>query len=210
MRSALLAFGAGLLLILAAIFFVDVPVARFIHTLPWAQDLRSPALGLPVLVVFSGAAILFGAVQVSTHHTLRKLQEVLIVASFSLASAVCIDELVLKRLFGRETPDEFLFQGGTGAFHWFQGTPYNSFPSGHATQIVSVGTVLLIAYPRQRPVWLFLMGLVLIALVLGNWHFVSDVLAGAGWGMIVGIATTVLWHSRSPWQTSSRADSPPN
>ena len=196
MRSALLAFGAGLLLIVACVYLVDDPLARFVHTLPWARSLRAPALGLPVLVVSAGFAILLGACQVSTHHALKKLQEVLIVASFSLASAVCVDELVLKRLFGREMPDEFL-QGGTDAFHWFQGTPSSSFPSGHATQIVSVGTVFLIAYPRQRPVWLVFMGLILVVLVLGNWHFVSDVLAGAGWGMIVGIATMVLWRSKS-------------
>jgi len=205
-RAFLLAMGAGLVLIVASIYLVDIPTARFVHTLPWAQDLRSPVLGLPVLVILSGVAILFGALWVVNDHVPQKLQEILIVASFSLTSSVCIDELLLKRLFGREIPDVFL-QTGVDAFQWLQGGPMDAFPSGHAVQIASVGTVFLMGYPRQRAVWLALMGIGLIALVLGNWHFVSDVLAGTGVGASVGLATTVLWRSRSQWRTG---DSPPN
>ena len=209
MRVFLLAMGAGLVLTLAAMYLVDVPTARFVHTLPWAQSLRSPALGLPILVTLSGFVIFAGAAWVANGYVPRKLQETLLVASFSVTSSVCIDELLLKRLFGRETPDTFL-QTGVDAFHWFQGTPADAFPSGHAVQIVSVGTVFLMAYPRQRAAWLVLMGAGLIALVLGNWHFVSDVVAGAGVGASAGIATMVLWRSRSHAPGRAAADSPPN
>lgn len=205
MRTFLLAVVAGVVLVLVSLTLVDAPVARFVHTLPWAQDIRSPALGLPVLVTLSGVVIFFGALWVVNGHAPRKLQEILIVASFSLTSSVCIDELLLKRLFGRKTPDEFL-QSGVDAFHWFQGTPNTAFPSGHAVQIVSVGTVFLLAYPRQRAAWLALMGVGLIALVLGNWHFVSDVVAGAGVGACAGIATTVLWRAKSQSGTSAIAE----
>ena len=207
MRAFALAMGACVVLTLAAMYLVDLPTARFVHTLPWAQGLRSPALGLPVLVTLSGLAILAGALWVANGHVPQKLQEILIVASFSLTSSVCVDELLLKRLFGREAPDVFL-QTGVDAFNWFQGTPFDAFPSGHAVQIVSVGTVFLIGYPRQRAAWLTLMGVGLIALVLGNWHFVSDVIAGTGVGASAGIATTVLWRSRAQWRTEP--DSPPN
>jgi membrane-associated phospholipid phosphatase len=205
-RAFLLAIGAGLVLIVAAKYLVDIPTARFVHTLPWAQNLHSQALGLPVLITLSGVAIFVGAVWVGNGHVPQKLQETLIVASFSLTSSVCIDELLLKRLFGRETPNEFL-QSGVDAFHWFQGAPTDAFPSGHAVQIVSVGIVFLIGYPRQRAAWLALMGIGLIALVLGNWHFVSDVLAGTCVGACAGLATTVLWRSRPEWRAG---DSPPN
>jgi membrane-associated phospholipid phosphatase len=205
-RAFLLAMGVGLILIVASIRLVDIPIAQFVHTLPWAQDLQSPALGLPVLVTLSGVAILFGALWVASDHAPQKLQEILIVASFSLTSSVCIDELLLKPLFGRETPDGFLLTG-VDAFHWFHGAPTDAFPSGHAVQIVSVGTVFLMGYPQWRAAWLALMGVGLIALVLGNWHFVSDVIAGTGVGASVGLATTVLWRSRSQWRTG---DSPPN
>ncbi len=199
LRAFLFALGVVAVLTLLSLYFVDAPVARFVHTLPWAQRLRSPVLSLPVLVALSCVAIFAGALWVTSGHAPRMLQEILIVASFSLTSSLCIDELLLKRLFGRETPDEFL-KTGVDAFHWFQGGPMNAFPSGHAVQIVSVGTVFLLGYPRYRAAWLVLMVIGLIALVLGNWHFVSDVLAGSAVGACVGIATTVLWRSRSQWR----------
>jgi membrane-associated phospholipid phosphatase len=199
-RAFLLAMGACFVLILISLRLVDIPVARFVHTLPWAQDLRSPALSLPILVILSGVAIFAGALWITFGHAPRKLQEILIVASFSLTSSVCIDELLLKRFFGREVPDVFL-QTGVDAFRWFQGGPMDAFPSGHAVQIASVGTVFLLGYPRLRAAWLALMGIGLIALVLGNWHFVSDVLAGSTVGACAGIATTVLWRSRSQWRS---------
>ncbi|HTV28732.1 MAG TPA: phosphatase PAP2 family protein, partial [Xanthobacteraceae bacterium] len=133
-------------------------MARFVHTLPWAESLRSPVRGAPVLAALGGVATLVGAFWAKTGHTLKKLQEVLIIASFSLAVSVCLDEFVLRPFFGRQTPDEFLL-GGKDAFHWFQGSFISSFPSGHAVQIVSVGTIFFAAYPRQRPFWLALMGI---------------------------------------------------
>jgi membrane-associated phospholipid phosphatase len=195
MRVLLISLSAGVLLILAALNFVDDPVARFVHTLPWSLTLRSPALGLPVLVTLSGITVLAGIIRIANGHRLPKLMEILIIASFSLTWSVCINEFVLKTLFGRKTPDEFL-QSGLDVFHWLQGTPTTSFPSGHAVQIVSVGIMFLLAYPRQRPVWLALMSLGLAALILGNWHFVSDVIAGAAFGAISGIATMALWRKR--------------
>jgi membrane-associated phospholipid phosphatase len=196
MRNLLIALAISALLIFATIYFIDDPVARYVHTLPWAQSLRSPVLGLPVLVTLSAIAVVAGAIVAANGRSLSKFVETLIVASFGLTFSVCIVEFVLKRIFGRETPDEFL-QNGIDAFRWFQGLPTNSFPSGHAVQIVSVGIIFLMAYPRFRTAWLSLMGLGLIALVLGNWHFVSDVIAGAAFGAVGGTAIMTLWRSKS-------------
>jgi membrane-associated phospholipid phosphatase len=196
MRGLLIALGACALLILAAVYFADDPVARFVHTLPWASTLRSPALGWPVLIALSCVTVLAGAAQTASRHPSRKLMEILIVASFSLTWSDCINEFILKRLFGRKTPDDFL-RDGIDAFHWLQGTPISSFPSGHAVQIASVGIVFLMAYPRQRAAWLALMGLGLMALVLGNWHFASDVIAGTAVGAVGAVATLSLWRAKA-------------
>ena len=196
MRNSLVALAVSALLVFAAIYFIDDPVARYVHTLPWAQSLRSPALGLPVLVALSGIAVVLGAAIAANGHSLSKFVETLIIASFGLTFSVCIVEFILKRIFGRETPGEFL-QNGIDTFRWFQGLPTNSFPSGHAVQIVSVGVIFLMAYPRFRTAWFSLMGLGLVVLVLGNWHFVSDVIAGVTFGAVGGIATMTLWRSRS-------------
>jgi membrane-associated phospholipid phosphatase len=126
---------------------------------------------------------------------MRTITEVLVLASFSLTWSLSINEFVLKLIFGRETPDEFL-RTGLDAFHPLEGAPWSSFPSGHAVQIVSVVSVFMMTYPKQRPVWIGLMGAGLVALILGNWHFVSDVIAGAAFGGLGGAATVTLWRQR--------------
>jgi membrane-associated phospholipid phosphatase len=196
LRAGLIALPAGVILILAARLFADHAVAHFVQTLPWAREMRAPELGFPILVILSGCGILAGAWQALRGQTLHRLTECAILASFSLTWAVCLDEFVLKRLFGRETPDVFL-QTGSDHLHWLQGSQFDSFPSGHAVQIVSVGTVFLLGFPRYRALWLSGMAAVCIALVLGNWHFVSDVIAGAGVGAIGGLAAVVLWKARA-------------
>jgi len=195
MRNLLVVFAVSALLVFAAIYFIDDPVARYVHTLPWARSLRSPALGLPVLVTLSGIAVVLAAIIAANGHSLSKFAETVVVASLGLTFSVCVDEFILKNAFGREIPDEFL-QSGIDTFHWFRGVPTSSFPSGHAVQIVSVGIIFLMAYPRFRTAWLSFMGLGMVALVLGNWHFVSDVIAGAAFGAVGGTATMTLWRSR--------------
>ena len=192
-RALPVVLGAAALLALLGVFFVDDAVARFVSTLPWSRVFHSVALGSPVLVSIACAIVIAGAVQNARGRPLGRLMQVLVVASFSLVWSVCVDEFVLKYIFGRETPGEFL-KTGLDSFHWFQGGPMTSFPSGHAVQIMAVGGVFLMAYPQKRLVWFALMGVGLVALVLGNWHFVSDVIAGAAFGFSGGVATFALWH----------------
>jgi membrane-associated phospholipid phosphatase len=201
MRVIQSSLGILVLLIFVALNFVDEPVARFFYALPWSRDLRVSALDFPILVALSGAIIIVGAVQIALSSSLRRHMTILIIAAFSLTSSVCIDELILKPIFGRNGPINFL-QSGIDKFHWFEGTTISSFPSGHAVQVVSVGTAFWIAYPRQRFAWLALMILILVMLVAGNWHFVSDVIAGAGVGAIGAVATTLLWRLKSDGEAS--------
>lgn len=61
-----------------------------------------------------------------------------------------------------------------------------SFPSGHATTSFAVAAALSVFYPRLA--WLFYLLAALISLgrVVGNSHYLSDVLAGALLGLMVG------------------------
>ncbi len=61
-----------------------------------------------------------------------------------------------------------------------------SFPSGHATTSFAVAAALSVWYPRAA--WLFyaLAALICLGRVLGNAHYLSDVLAGAFLGLAVG------------------------
>lgn len=86
----------------------------------------------------------------------------------------------MKRLIGRKRPlDETL------------GNP--AMPSGHASIIFSVATILGYQYPRWRiPLYLGA-GLVGFSRVYLGRHYTSDVVAGAAIGTAMGM---LVWHKR--------------
>ena len=102
----------------------------------------------------------------------------------------------LKVCFGRTWPlpwlghNPSLISSHTYGFFWFHGgQAYESFPSGHMTVTASVMSVLWFGYPRLRWLWILLSAFVAIGLVGMNFHFVSDVIAGAGLGCLIGFWT---------------------
>jgi membrane-associated phospholipid phosphatase len=84
-------------------------------------------------------------------------------------------------------------------FNFFHAGPaYQAFPSGHMTAICAALAVLWAWYPCWRALWV-LMGLgVGTALVGGNFHFLSDVIAGAFVGVSTGWIVTAMWPASSP------------
>ena len=48
--------------------------------------------------------------------------------------------------------------------------------------------------PRTRPFMVILLGIGSVALVVGNWHYVGDVIAGAFVGSTAGYVAAELWN----------------
>lgn len=93
---------------------------------------------------------------------------------------------LLKWIFGRTETHTWLADPGHYGFHWFAGTEgLQGFPSGHMLVLTPLFLALWYFYPRYRlyygVVW-FCLGL---ALIVTEYHFLSDVLAGTYIGMIV-------------------------
>jgi len=95
----------------------------------------------------------------------------------------------LKLVFGRINTRIWLANPVSDDFHWFHGGgEYNSFPSGHMTVFTAFFAAVWLFYPRYRSISIGLLLLLSVALVATNYHFLSDVIAGA----FLGLATTVL------------------
>ena len=113
----------------------------------------------------------------------------------------------LKILFGR-TSALFIrpsfIEDGVFEFNFFHGARDNSFPSGHTAAICAVFGILWASHPRYRTWYVVIVALMSIALVLGDFHFVSDVIAGGFLG--VAVAATVLWLSTWLGQLRRRAE----
>ena len=81
-----------------------------------------------------------------------------------------------------------LIGDGTYGFHPFSWSDdLGSFPSGHATRLLSIATVFWIAMPRSRVFFLLVCPPMLASLVAMNYHFVSDVVAGSVLGAVVAV-----------------------
>jgi membrane-associated phospholipid phosphatase len=105
----------------------------------------------------------------------------------------------LKFVFGRTWPDTWIqnnpsfIHDGVYGFNPFHGGPgYMSFPSGHLSQTCAVISVLWIIYPKWRALYALVVLAVVVGLVGANYHFLSDIIAGAFVGISTGWMVTAL------------------
>jgi len=104
-----------------------------------------------------------------------------------------LSKVGLQHVFGRPDPHVWLVHHLSPRFHWFRaGAGYGCFPSGHMTVFTALMTTLLHYYPRYRRVILALLLLLALALVVTNYHFLSDVVAGA----ILGAAVALVFDEK--------------
>ena len=93
---------------------------------------------------------------------------------------------IFKFTFGRICTRYWLLHPAADRLHWFKGQGnFAGFPSGH----MAVFTVLLLALgaydPGRRRAYAGLGGLIGLALIATNYHFLSDVIAGALLGLLI-------------------------
>src|SRR4030095_7473599 len=102
--------------------------------------------------------------------------------------------------------DNLSFVGnGTYGFHPFQrDDDLGSFPSGHAARILSFVFVWFMVMPRTRVIGATISVAMLVSLVLMNYHFVSDVIAGGFLGAI--IAAYAVHFAKFPCHAESNLD----
>lgn len=104
---------------------------------------------------------------------------------------------ILKIIFGRTWAATFvcnnpsLISNHAYGFHWFHsGRAYASFPSGHTAFIFAFAISLWFLFPKLRYLWLLIALCVAIGQIGMYFHFLSDVIAGATLGGLVGFYST--------------------
>ena len=188
----------------ASFLWLDRPVALFVHdyfrhahhtVADQLSHFPNPLFLLAVVLsVILGLSMIFGR-RLSRHQA----------NTFICSLAVIFTEIIknmLKLIFGRTWPEtwvdnnpSFIGNGVYGFNFMHGGSAYQSFPSGHMAATCTVISVLWIRYPHFR--WLYLIvGLCIgSALVGANYHFLSDVIAGAFVGASSGWMATVIWDT---------------
>ena len=116
---------------------------------------------------------------------------------------------VIKRITGRQTPDNATRPGGN--WHFFpkfsdfqNNTPlYDAFPSGHLATAMATLTVLAENYPEKKyikPVGYTLIGLISFAMMNNGVHWAGDYPLAIGIGYLAG--KLAVWNHRKKCSVS--------
>lgn len=183
--------------LLLSIFFLDAPIAIFCKKMatsfrPLAvlrgamPDLLMPAACLSTVLAW----VCYGFLKrkgINNNNTyFFKLIALTIPFSYLIKS-------VLKSVFGRAETRYWLRQPVSLGFNFFTGKGnYSGFPSGHMTVFTVVVAAAYVYYPRFRWVYIGLFVSLAIVLIATDYHFLSDVIAGAWLGLLVH-----LWTSKA-------------
>jgi membrane-associated phospholipid phosphatase len=197
--------------------WLDRPIARLAHDYVHPYDLFAKLIYVPefigAVVVLAFAAIGLWAL---SGRALTKLETVAILSASSLALVAAIKD-PLKLAFGRTWPETWtrnnpsFIRDGVYGFHPFHGGPgYVAFPSGHAAAICAVISVLWICYPRFRLLYAICIAVGVLSLVGANFHFLSDVIAGAFLGVSIGWITVLVWERGQHRLRQTGVPSPPD
>jgi membrane-associated phospholipid phosphatase len=178
------------LVLIVSRLYVDHAAALYFHSLAGADLLISLShdvtnAGLSGWYLCGSAAVFAYCKYVKKHPALARTA-VLIFTTTAVSGLTCD---VLKSIFGRSRP-ELLFLNGTDHFSWWIiNGKWNSFPSGHATTIASVTSMLfLLCRKPWLRVLIATLGVCLISTrVIVTVHYVSDVLAGATLGTLCSV-----------------------
>lgn len=111
------------------------------------------------------------------------------IASLTLGSAILH---VIKLVLGRRRPRDDMEMGLYGFMPLAFNPDYNSFPSGHALTICCVAVIFTCVWPMWWPAWFAIAAVLAITRALLTAHFVSDVLIGAGIGLIAAREVLLL------------------
>jgi membrane-associated phospholipid phosphatase len=198
-NRSLLAGLSCLILLGLSIAFLDRPLSSWSHQhlngidgFVWlTQIAEAPALLAVYALIAAGIAAACG-------WRPGRWGRILISCGVATLVALAIKEQ-LKFAFGRTWPETWVqnnpswISNGVFSFEPFHGGQgWSSFPSGHTTAIAAPMAVVWQTLPRWRWLWASMVGLVAIGLLGADYHWLSDVIAGAYLGAAVAFGVLTL------------------
>ena len=184
-------------LVTALVFvYFDVPTARRVYGIWVSPESLAKGFASAVLLgVEAAVALALVIVRIRRGH-LTPFRETTVLACLTSICAYAINDSSLKFFFGVPNPTAVL-HGTQHAFNLLSGSSNCSFPSG---PMILAGAFAGVFMRFYRTSILPLSALLLIAAVLlvaGDWHFVSDVIAGTFLGVSAGLLSGEVWIAHS-------------
>ncbi len=209
LRRWLTLFAGGTAAVVVSMLYIDRPVASYMseHTRPlgllrWTVELHRWADEASLVIIVCCALLAAAAPQ----H--RPRSHGLTATLFLTACTVIMTRAIKDQLqlaFGRTWPETWVddnpsfIRDQVFRFDFFRGgEAYSSFPSGTTATITAMFAVMWFWYPRGRPLYATVIGLVVATLITSDFHFVSDILAGGFIGMSAGWFAIRMWNAWGP------------
>jgi membrane-associated phospholipid phosphatase len=202
LRKWTLSFAGTAVAVIISYQWIDRPVSLFFHkTIARPETFAKLTYGPDPMVPLAVMVFVVLGLMNLAGRALSRLENCALLCSLSLIVAE-LTKIHLKLVFGRTWPDTFrgnnpsFLRDGVYGFNCFHGGHgYAAFPSGHTAVTCAVISVLWIYYPKWR--WLYVLAVLAVAtgLIGANYHFVSDVIAGAFVGISCAWMLTSLWKA---------------
>ena len=185
---------AALAAIPLSVAFADRPIAFFMFQ--HMHDRRAPFVLLTRLVdiveVSASLLLLWSLWAYARGGAFGAKGRIALRAALAVIVAIGAKDM-LKIAFGRTWPETFTCGNpsfirdaayGFAPFHGGHG--WASFPSGHDMVIFAAAGCLWVLLPRSRPLHMLAAVLVSVGLLVADFHWLSDILAGALFGWSIG------------------------
>jgi membrane-associated phospholipid phosphatase len=169
-----------------------VPAALYFWNVGHLRSPLNVAFGSAVILFAESAVILFTVLARLVRGHISVFGETLAIACLVSMCAYVVNDHVLKVFFGVPNPADVV-HGARHSFNFWMGSDNSSFPSGH---MVLAGAFAGVFMRLNKASIRLFSALLLIAaglLLVGDWHFLSDIIAGAFLGTSAGILAGEGW-----------------
>jgi membrane-associated phospholipid phosphatase len=175
---------------------VDMPAAMRFWNASRHLSFLNEGFGTGVILTAESAVILIMVLARLVRGHISAFGETLAIACLGSMCAYVINDHVLKVFFGVPNPTDVL-QGARHAFNFLMGSANSSFPSGHMVLAGAFSGAFMRLY--RVSIWPLSALLLLAAglLLVGDWHFLSDIIAGAFLGTSAGLLAGEAWAVHS-------------
>jgi len=180
-------FIAVFIAVVLSIRFLDaliaVKVYRFLLSFRTLHDITENIPDLLLIFVAVVTAVMWVIYFYRVHKKKIDTETLFLRLAATTLPAIYILKSFLQFVFGRTSPRHWLISRMPLEFNWFRASG-SCFPSGHMSVITALGAAVWIYYPKYRKPVLIMLILLGSSLIITDYHFLSDVIAGTYLGYI--------------------------
>jgi membrane-associated phospholipid phosphatase len=175
---------------------VDVPTALYFWNTGHLRSPMNSVFGSSVILLAESAVVLFVVLARLVKGRISVFGETLAIACVVSMCAYAVNDHILKEIFGVPSPTDVV-GGARHSVNLWKGSLSSSFPSGHMVLAGAFAGVFMRLHKTTIRILLTLLLIAAVCLLVGDWHFLSDIIAGAFVGMSAGLLAGEGWAAHS-------------